>query len=522
MEEKIFEKYLQEYIEVHNELIDVVEKERLERIMEEKLLMLKREYYQPRVSTENVQEQSKSIVTTMGKYIEEIEDLKKQINGLEEKMEKGMTSKELEDRQNGIRQKAREEKDRILEEENKPFVDEIAELSDKEASIEQEFNEISNNKNVKSMSMDDLEKMKELIDKSNDVRDKKEKKQGQLTNRISKLKFEAEYDSFLRLLNMTDQHKDKISMKGIMKEQEEKLKQQQEKNFIGKNDRKEILGKIEKVQQSMKDANRDYKNIFLDESWELDHIDLSKTNSDLQSGQQQGKNGQEGQEQGGNGTRPDFHPPVLYQGTPQKTTVTSISINEKDGKARVITSDSKKHDHWIESTLRHKGDNYTNLKVKELCREIAGGRVKGVLLGAKVNPTIVHILREDPEAVKNYIECLHNKKELPFELSHDLTDSKLGIIEKMKMAVRARAEDKIPGTKITFAKRIWNKNKTLQAPKNVELPEKEDKLADIRNVIPQEQQAQNAEKILKEQEAERAKQVQEAMRDDDQQQEETK
>ena len=34
------------------------------------------------------------------------------------------------------------------------------------------------------------------------------------------------------------------------------------------------------------------------------------------------------------------------------------------------------------------------------------------------------------------------------------------------MWVRARAEDKIPGTKVTFANNRWNKNKTLPEAEN--------------------------------------------------------
>lgn len=94
------------------------------------------------------------------------------------------------------------------------------------------------------------------------------------------------------------------------------------------------------------------------------------------------------------------------------------------------------------------------MEIGDLCKEIAGATFPGLLLRTKVNPAIVETLKNDKETLKEYITCLYEQKELPFELVHDLRDSSLGRWDKLKMWVNAKAEDKIPGTKITFAEKF--------------------------------------------------------------------
>ena len=102
---------------------------------------------------------------------------------------------------------------------------------------------------------------------------------------------------------------------------------------------------------------------------------------------------------------------------------------------------------------------------------MAGGRIQGLLLGTKVNPAIIYALRKDPKEIKEYITSLKEKKELPFELFHDLRSSSLSVMNRVKMWVHARAEDKIPGTTVIISDRVWNKNKALEAAKVPKEPE---------------------------------------------------
>lgn len=151
----------------------------------------------------------------------------------------------------------------------------------------------------------------------------------------------------------------------------------------------------------------------------------------------------------------------------KESKLVSININEGEGIVYSKTEDGKITKYDINEILKEKRKLYKNEFVKDICEEIAGGTFGGRILSAKVNPAIVKVLENNPKMLEKYIGCLNDKEELPFELTHDLRDSQLGIFNKMRMWVRARAENKIPGTKIIFANSRWNKNKTLPKAENV-------------------------------------------------------
>lgn len=143
--------------------------------------------------------------------------------------------------------------------------------------------------------------------------------------------------------------------------------------------------------------------------------------------------------------------------------IENIIISERNGNAIIAFKNGEKSTSNIGEIFENKKNIYGKANIKEICKNIAGDKIRGLLLSAKVNPAIVDLLQNysEPEMMQEYIQCLNDKKELPFELVHDLRDSKLGIMNRLKMWVCARAEDKIPGTKITFVTRLWNKNKAM-------------------------------------------------------------
>lgn len=148
--------------------------------------------------------------------------------------------------------------------------------------------------------------------------------------------------------------------------------------------------------------------------------------------------------------------------------IASIRIDEKNGTIYTETKGGKIEKELLSEAIAAKKNLNALLKVKEMCKEIAGGRISGLLLGTKVNPAIVYALRKEPQEIKNYITCLKEQKELPFELFHDLRDSSLNIMNRVKMWVHARAEDKLPGTTVILSDRRWNKNKAIEASKTDE------------------------------------------------------
>lgn len=191
---------------------------------------------------------------------------------------------------------------------------------------------------------------------------------------------------------------------------------------------------------------------------------------------------------------------------PKKDEVTSITINENAGEIYVSTKEGVKTKLSLEEVLDEKKAIYKRLDVKKICSNIEKGKIKALLLQAKVNPAIIKALN-DKEAIKEYISCLNEKRELPFELVHDLRNSKLGLFDKMKMWVHARAEDKIPGTKISFASRLWNKNRAIKAPKEKEVTEKKEGLKDIKVENENNRIEKNAAEIMKNTESEIATEV---------------
>ena len=209
--------------------------------------------------------------------------------------------------------------------------------------------------------------------------------------------------------------------------------------------------------------------------------------------------------------------------------IVSIRINERSGIIYTKTESGKAEGIALAETMYHKKSLSAILKINEMCKEIAGGRIKGLLLGTKVNPAIVYALRKEPKQIENYITCLKEKEELPFELVHDLRDSSLSIMNRIKMWVHARAEDKLPGTKVILSERRWNKNKTIEAPKNRTKAQEVDKPFEMYKQVERDKNRpiadyyvdnkdnhieKNAtEKILKEQEEKRAKEVEKFMPD---------
>lgn len=220
-----------------------------------------------------------------------------------------------------------------------------------------------------------------------------------------------------------------------------------------------IEQKIENAQQEMDKANKDYKNIHLGATPIVGEVKL-KNEKQLNAFE---KNNIINRVKSEMEKDKEYRKEIKLE--EKKDEVTSIIINEKAGDIYVSTKEGRRTKLSLEEVLSEKKDMYKRLDIKEICSEIADGKIKGLLLQAKVNPAIIKAL-DNKEAVKEYISCLNEKRELPFELTHDLRDSKLGFFDKMKMWVHARAEDKIPGTKISFATRFWNKNKALPEPEN--------------------------------------------------------
>lgn len=141
--------------------------------------------------------------------------------------------------------------------------------------------------------------------------------------------------------------------------------------------------------------------------------------------------------------------------------ITYIGIYEGDGNIYYENENGNRDSISIAEVLESKKSQFSRLDIKNICKEIAGGKIKGLLLGRKVNPEIVSVLQNNPEQLKDYITSIYQKKELPFELTHHLRG--IGILDKIRMNRFARIEEKLGATVIG---KLFDKNRALDGVKD--------------------------------------------------------
>lgn len=148
------------------------------------------------------------------------------------------------------------------------------------------------------------------------------------------------------------------------------------------------------------------------------------------------------------------------QDVKQSNKIKSISINESEGNILYEDESGRKEELSIIEVLENKKSQFKRLDIKNICKEIAGGRLKGMLLGRKVNPEIVSVLQNDPEQLKDYIASIYQNKELPFELTHNLEG--IGLLKKFQMNKFVKSEEKM-GAKVIG--KLFDKNRAIEGSK---------------------------------------------------------
>lgn len=127
------------------------------------------------------------------------------------------------------------------------------------------------------------------------------------------------------------------------------------------------------------------------------------------------------------------------------------------------------------STNFDKKELFKDLKIADICKELTNSKISSMLLKRKINPNIVSVLKEHPEQLKEYITNLKDKKELQFELVHNLEG--LSMWKKFRLGKYTKLEEKL-GAKVLG--KLFDKNKTLTEAnvidKNKEAKEVKDKV----------------------------------------------
>lgn len=245
----------------------------------------------------------------------------------------------------------------------------------------------------------------------------------------------------------------------------------------------ETVKKIQDVEKEMEMQNRDYKNIDLGPIEAIPHkkVDLGNFNKQEEVSNEIKK------EEKDNVTFPkrkQFQSVTIddkgniipssvinleegnrnQEKTAKERNRKLIEINEYDGD--IIYIDEKNQEKYIDisEVLENSKENFKKLKISKKCREIAGGIIKGALLKRKINPEIVEVFKDDEEQLEEYISCIKDKKELPFELIHNLEN--LNVVDKILLNKFTKAEEK---SKAVILGKIFDKNKALNSVRAKEL-----------------------------------------------------
>lgn len=164
-----------------------------------------------------------------------------------------------------------------------------------------------------------------------------------------------------------------------------------------------------------------------------------------------------------------------------------IEIKEKDEK--VYYKDNTGKEQEISTDIGKK-ELFKKLKISDICKELSNSKISSMFLRRKINPNIVSALKEYPEQLKEYITSIKDKKDLPFELVHNLEG--ISIWKKFRLNKFAKMEEKL-GAKVLG--RLFDKNRTL---KEGDIPEKKD----TKNVMDKQKEANEvndkAQKAMKE------------------------
>lgn len=480
----------------------------------------------------NKREKEISIVGENTEYLNKLEEIKKQtiknnraklhLERLQEELA-GVTDSSIIDEYNKQIKNAQDQ----LQQENEQLS--ILEQEKEKMIVEKKKNE----RNVREVIKNKINELqdktrKELVAKKNEIDlNIKKNKLAYENIKIQMEEFEYEYDEngvptngdvFRKmqedLINISNQTKDLEEMSKQCEEHRQKLITPYQMPAELPDDKVYNVDfkKIEKVQQQDEGINRDYGNISLKDETGVGKVKNNQEKELTDIEKQNIINKIKEEMLNSNNDYKNIHLQADKTIRNEVETIATININEKEGMVYTTTKDGKKIEVSLEEILERKKATFKRLQVKDICKEVAGGRIKGLLLGTKVNPAIIHTLRNNPDMIETYIECLNEEKELPFELTHDLRESKLGILDKMKMWIHAKAEDKIPGTNVNFAKRFWNKNKALPEPTKPKVEKTSGKKS-----IKQEYQVENKEnriekeatKVMSNAEKEIAKEVNE-------------
>ncbi len=511
MEENMFNSFLEGYVNIHNELVDLdvsdkkSEIERLEKIIEANDMLIQN-YTKEEDIDLNDREKRKKFESDTKQYMENIKNAEKQKEEIRKQQEENINKKEqLEKAQKGIRERAKQMKEKRLteekqKEENNSLKKQYDDCAVRKSEIETQLEEFKN------IDLETTQQEVKRIQLDNELRNiqAKMKSISQDINQESSMskKVQKDYILFLGQLSLVDNNKEKVikqqeeTQTEVGKSKEDKLleemvagreKREEERyNEMIKDALEQEKLKKEKEEQDLSESSDTKSNIVFDEvKQEFDEANKDYSKVHLKAGKEVGKANVE----------------ILDR-------VTYIEISEKDGTVSWYNNKEELEVAEVKEAFKGKKDKFKKLDIYKKCKEITGNPISAFLLKRELNPEIVMALDNYSDQLKKYISSIYHKTELPFELKHNLSGMKL--LDKIQRNKFAKLERKLGATVLG---KLFDKNEALNEAKDatIKKEEKEEKVKPIdeyRNVIDKKAQAKNVENILKEQEERRAEEVQ--------------
>ena len=214
---------------------------------------------------------------------------------------------------------------------------------------------------------------------------------------------------------------------------------------------------IKKIQKETEEQNRNYRNVHLEAGPYVDKVNVSKQTQvpkntfEIENAINNAYNQMQNDNRNITVDREieqmarEYNRTTKSSNTPNQAskakTVEYIEILEKEGNIKYnIDGDEQEYNISIQQALEEKKEKFKRLGISEMCKEIAGGKIKGTLLKRKINPEIVAVLGNNTEQLKEYINSIFEKKSLPFELVHNLENT--SILSKIKLNRFVKAEEK--------------------------------------------------------------------------------
>jgi len=227
MEKNIFNDYMEGYINIHNELVDLdvsdksTEIERLNKIIEANDMLVQNSMNVEDIDS-NDKEKHKEFEIKTKQYMENIHNAEKEIQDIQKKQEENQKRKELlENGKNGIRAQAKQYKEEIIAEEQKKREDSIL-VKRYDYYLKQEHDIEQKLEKFKDI---DLETTKEEVERTQleselrNIRNEIKSVSQQLNQETDmKKKIEKDYILFLGQLNLIDKTSEKVP---TVKEREE-------------------------------------------------------------------------------------------------------------------------------------------------------------------------------------------------------------------------------------------------------------------------------------------------------------